>query len=76
MNAPASKIVAGMHTLSLVDQMAYSLRAVGYLNHPEARFAAYYRTGCDLVGVSFEDQKEADAQAFSIELARRLEGKP
>lgn len=76
MNSPASKIVAAMHNLSLVDQMAYSLRNVGYLNSPEARFAAYYRTGCDLAGVSFEDQKIADAQAFSIELARRLEGKP
>ena len=76
MNSPASKIVAAMHNLSLVDQMAYSLRNVGYLNSPEARFAAYYRTGCDLIGVSFEDQKIADAQAFSIELARRLEGKP
>ena len=75
MNSPAAKIVAGIHNLSLVEQMAFALKQVSYLDNYEARFAAYYRTGCDLFAVSVDEQKAADTQALSIELARRIEGR-
>lgn len=72
---PAARMVQADVAPELADQMALALRNVGNLDNEDDRFAAYYRANVDLLTVPFNEQRAADQVAYSIELARRMEGR-